>query len=101
MWSPLRARKLNKKGRLVPFIDFKYFGNRKKLNCDRDSQGSVFFADMSVSIVRPSCLKNISSGLMPQKWMGKNIAPIFSYAGLDVDFEWQIPQVEYWIKKNL
>ena len=45
----------------------------KKLNCDRDSQGDVYFADMSLSVVRPKCLENLSSGLLPQKWMGKTL----------------------------
>ena len=100
MWSPLRARKLDKKGALKPFVPFKVFGNPKTLNCDRDSQGDVYYADMSVSIVRPKCLENLKSGLLPQKWMGKKIAPIKSDAGFDVDYEWQIPQLQYWLKKN-
>ena len=100
MWSPLRARKINSKGYLDPFVPFKTFGNPKTLNCDRDSQGNVYFADMSVSIVRPKCLENLKNGLLPQKWMGKKIKPIKSWGGLDVDFEWQIPSVEYWLKKK-
>jgi len=32
--------------------------------------------------------------------MGNNIAPINSWGGCDVDYEWQIPQVEFWLKKN-
>ncbi len=101
MWSPLRARKLTKEGFLKPFVPFNTFGNPKKLNCDRDSQGDVYYADMAMSIVRPHCLENIKIGLLPQKWMGHKIAPIKSEAGLDVDYEWQLPQVEYWIKKKL
>ena len=85
---------------MKPFVKFEYFGNPKTLNCDRDSQGDVHFADMSVNIVRPRCLENMSEGLLPQKWMGKKIAPINSYAGFDIDYEWQLPQLEYWIKKN-
>lgn len=101
MWSPLRARKFDKKKYILkPFVPFKTFGNPKTLNCDRDSQGDVHFADMSVNIVRPRCLENMSEGLLPQKWMGKKIAPINSYAGFDIDYEWQLPQLEYWIKKN-
>lgn len=101
MWSPLRARKLDKKKYILkPFVPFKTFGNPKTLNCDRDSQGDVHFADMSVNIVRPRCLENMSEGLLPQKWMGKKIAPINSYAGFDIDYEWQLPQLKYWIKKN-
>lgn len=100
MWSPLRARKLTKNGNLVPFVKFEYFGDPKKLNCDRDSQGNVYFADMSVSVVRPYCLENMKNGLLPQKWMGKKIAPIKSWGAGDIDYEWQIPQIEYWLKKN-
>ncbi len=100
MWSPLRARKLNKKGALVPFVPFKTFGNPKTLNCDRDSQGDVYFADMSCSIVRPKCLENMKNNLLPQKWMGKKIAPIKSWGGLDIDYEWQLPQAVHWLKKN-
>ena len=101
MWSPLRARKLDTDGSLKPFVPFQTFGDPKKLNCDRDSQGDVYFADMGVSIVRPYCLENMKDGLLPQKWMGKKIMPIKSEAGFDLDYEWQLPGVEYWIKKNI
>ena len=60
MWSPLRAGKVVKDGSLKPFVPFKTFGNPKTLNCDRDSQGDVFFADMSVSVIRPKCLENMT-----------------------------------------
>jgi len=100
MWSPIRARKLNKSGSLDPFVPFKTFGNPKKISCDRDSQGEVYYADMSVSVVRPQCLEKMKHGLLPQKWMGKKIAPIKSWGGCDVDYEWQIPMVEFWLKKN-
>ena len=100
MWSPLRARKLTKAGILKPFVPFEKLGKPKTLNCDRDSQGNVYYADMSVSVVRPKCLENLSDGLLPQKWMGKKIAPIPSWGGCDVDYAWQFPMVEYWLKKN-
>ena len=101
MWSPLRARKLLNNGTLVPFVPFKTFGNPKTLNCDRDSQGDVYFADMSVSVVRPKCLEDIKKGLLPQKWMGKKIAPIKSEAGFDIDYDWQLPLAKHWIEKNI
>ena len=100
MWSPLRARKLDKEGGLQPFVPFETFGDPKTLNCDRDSQGDVFYADMSVSVVRPKCLEKMQEGILPQKWMGQKIAPILSEAGCDVDYEWQLPQVEFWLKRN-
>ncbi len=100
MWSPLRARKENKEGLLDPFVPFETFGDPKTLNCDRDSQGDVWFADMGVSIIRPQNLETIESGLLPQKWMGQRIHPLKQWGGLDVDYEWQIPQVEYWLEKH-
>ena len=100
MWSPLRARKISKNNLLKPFVPFENFGNIKRWNCDRDSQGDVYFADMSASIVRPKCLENLNAGLLPQKWMGKKIASIPSWGGLDIDYEWQFPMVEFWLRKN-
>ena len=100
MWSPLRARKLGADGCLHPFVPFETFGDPRTLNCDRDSQGDVHYADMSVSIVRPYCLENMESGLLPQKWMGQRICPIPSWGGCDVDYEWQIPGVEFWLRKH-
>jgi len=33
--------------------------------------------------------------------IGKVIAPTKSEAGFDLDYKWQVPLAEYWIKKNL
>lgn len=100
MWSPLRARKVGPDGCLQPFVPFETFGDPKTLNCDRDSQGSVYFADMGVSVVRPRCLDNLDEGLLPQKWMGQHIHPIRSWGGCDIDYEWQVPMVEYWLREH-
>ncbi len=100
MWSPLRARKIGRDGLLRPFVSFEVFGDPKTLNCDRNSQGDVWFADMGVSVVRPRCLEHLENGLLPQKWMGQRIYPLKQDGGLDVDYEWQISQVEYWLKKH-
>jgi len=100
MWSPLRARKVGPDGLLQPFVPFETFGDPKTLNCDRDSQGDVWFADMSVSVVRPHCLENLHEGLLPQKWMGRRIYPLEQWGGLDVDYDWQVPQVEFWLRKH-
>jgi GTP:adenosylcobinamide-phosphate guanylyltransferase len=100
MWSPLRARKVGDDNLLHPFVPFTAFGDPKTLNCDRDSQGDVWFADMGVSIVRSYNLEHLEEGLLPQKWMGQKIYPLKQWGGLDVDYEWQIPQVEFWLKNH-
>jgi hypothetical protein len=100
MWSPIRARREMPDGTLQPFVPFEAMGLGPNINCDRDSQGDVLYADMSVSIVRPRCLEHMEAGLLPQKWMGQRIGPIHQWGGLDVDFEWQIPIVEFWLRKH-
>lgn len=99
MWSPLRARKVADDGTLQPFVPFETFGDPETMSCDRDSQGDVWYADMGVSIVRPYCLEP-GFGILPQRWMGKRIAPIESWGGCDVDYEWQIPLVEHWLVRH-
>lgn len=100
MWSPLRARKIGNDGLLRPFVPFETFGDPATLNCDRDSQGDVYFADMSVSIVRPRCLEDLHYGILPQRWMGQRIYPLKQWGGCDVDFIWQVPGVEYWLRDH-
>lgn len=100
MWSPLRARKADENGFLKPFVPFETFGDPAALNCGRDSQGDVFFADMGVSVVRPRCFENMKQGMLPQKWMGRNILPVRQWGGVDVDYEYQLPQTEFWLKKH-
>ena len=101
MFSPLRARKIDESGFVVPFIDTDVVAKASgtELNCDRDSQGDVYFADVSLVVARPQNLRNIETGLLPQKWMGRKILPIINEAGVDIDYDWQLGQLEYWLKK--
>lgn len=98
MWSPLRARAIREDGLLHPFVPHEALGS-KNLSCDRDSQGDSWFADVAVSVVQPRNLDHIEGGILPQKWMGQKIFPLKQEGGCDVDYEWQIPLVEWWIKK--
>lgn len=97
MWSPIRARRVDDEGLLQPFAPLSIFGDLTIFNCDRDSQGDVFFADMSVSVVRARCLEHIEDGMLPQRWMGRRIHPLRQAGGCDVDYAWQIPMVESWL----
>jgi CMP-N-acetylneuraminic acid synthetase len=100
MWSPVRARKIGKDGLLRPFIDFEAYTDKEKISCDRDSAGDVYFADCSGYIVRPRCLEDLNFGVLPQRWMGKKIYPLKQWGGCDIDYEWQVPQAEYWLRKH-
>jgi GTP:adenosylcobinamide-phosphate guanylyltransferase len=100
MYSPVRARRIGADGLLQPFIPFENYPPDMIINCDRDAQGDVYFADVCLSVVRPRCLENLHKGILPQKWMGQKIYPIKQWGGLDVDYEWQLPQVEYWLREH-
>jgi hypothetical protein len=100
MYSPQRARRIGDDGLLHPFVPFELFDDTDNLNCDRDSQGDVWFADVALSVVRPQNLENLEDGLLPQKWMGRKIYPIINDAGLDVDYAWQFGQVEWWLRQH-
>lgn len=98
-YAPVRARRINQTGFLEPFIPFENYPKDIAINCDRNTQGDVYFADVCVSVVRPRCLENLHEGVLPQRWMGRKIAPIQNWGGLDVDKEWQMPLVSYWLEK--
>ena len=97
MWSPLRARKVDERGRLVPFIDPSFFGDA--VNCDRSSQGDTWYADCSMFVVRPHCMDK-ANGDPPFHWLGREVHPILQWGGLDIDFHWQVPIVEHWLKEH-
>lgn len=100
MYSPLRARKLGANGYLQPFVPFEAIGDPSTFNTSRDSQGDVYYTDGSTIVIRPRALENIADGLLPHKWMGTNIGSIPNWGGCDVDYEWQVPIVEFWLKAH-
>lgn len=101
MYSPTRARRIVEDGSLQPYIPFDQHPDSASINCDRDSQGDVWFSDVAVSVIRPKNLDNLEEGLLPQRWMGQRILPIYNEAGLDMDYEWQIGQVKWWLNEKM
>ncbi len=99
-YSPVRARKINSEGTLEPFVPFESYPSDLKIDCDRNTQGDTYFADVCVSVVRPHCLDDLDYGILPQKWMGQKIYPIINWGGLDIDKSWQMPQIKYWLKHH-
>jgi len=95
MWSPLRAHRLTDENLLEPCFPYDSFAGA---SCDRDSQGDIWFPDCSAFIVRPRCFLGV--GAPPFPWIGNKIAPLKQWGGLDVDFEWQVPQVEFWLRAH-
>jgi CMP-N-acetylneuraminic acid synthetase len=95
MWSPLRAHKIVD-GLLQPFLESSFF---ESANCDRDSQGDVYFPDCSAFVVRPRCF-DYDYGKPPFPWIGRVVYPLEQWGGLDIDYKWQYPIVEFWLKEH-
>ena len=55
---------------------------------------------MGLSIVLSRCLEKLEKGLLFQRWNGQYIYPIDNWGGLDVDYQWQLPQAEFWLKAH-
>ncbi|MFH1913502.1 MAG: cytidylyltransferase [Pseudomonadota bacterium] len=98
MYSPIRARCINEQGLLDPFIPFSRYDNADQISCDRNCMKDTWFADMGVSIIRPWCLSTMETNLPPQRWMGNRIYPLKQRGGLDADYDYQIPQVDFWLR---
>lgn len=96
MFSPTRAKGLSANNILQPFVNLKYFQNISSI---RSSQGDVYFVDFTIQIMRPTCFVNMDEGTPPLKWMGKKTYGLEVDFGFDIDEEWQIPVIEYWLKK--
>lgn len=97
MWSALRARLIDENGLLVPFVPLELF---ESATCDRDSQGDTYFADCSAFVVRPHCFDYEKYGEPPFSWIGKRVYPLIQWGGMDVDYEWQLPMVEFWLRAH-
>ena len=101
MYSPLRARKIDENGMLVPAVPLELVGKIKGFNSNRNSSGDVFFADGGMTVVRSDFLFDIKKNLLPFRWMGNKIHMFEQYpGGSDIDDFWQVSAMEAWLKKN-
>lgn len=94
MFSALRARRIED-GLVKPFVDPALFADA---TCDRDSQGDTYFVDCSVFVLRPRCF-DYSRGEVPFRWIGRTVHPMHQEGGCDIDFEWQFPMVEHFLRQ--
>ena len=97
MFSPARARKIASDGEMLPFVDLENLDNVSSI---RDSQGSCYFCDLSIQVMKPVCFEDMENGQLPFKWQGKRSKAIETDFGFDIDTEWQYIVIEYWLKKH-
>ena len=97
MFSPTRAKKIDENNIVKPFVNLSAFDDISSI---RSSQGSVYFADLTIQVLRPVCITNIDNGTPPLKWMGNKTYGLEVDYGFDLDEEWQIPVLEYWLRNH-
>lgn len=98
MFTPLRAHHV-KDGELKTVLDLPSLGIPNTFH--RDAMGDIYFVDFGVQIVRPErCLKNIEEGALPFRWLGHKIGTLKKEYGFDIDYEWQIPVMDLWLKQH-
>jgi len=97
MFSPTRARRVDDNGEMHPFVDLKHIDNVSSI---RDSQGSTYFCDLSIQVMKPICFEDMDNGQLPFKWQGKRSKAIETDFGFDIDSEWQAIVIDYWLRKH-
>lgn len=86
--KPFCARRIGDSGLLEPYAQV------------IPGQGDVWYPDYAAQLLRPRCLEGACSGQAPFPWLGKNILPLKMWGVGPIDFQWQIPSLEYWLKKH-
>jgi len=98
MFTPIRARKIEKEGISVPFCNLEQFGDIT--NANRDNIGNCYFADLTIQVTRAHWIENIWDGPAPIRWMGNKSYAMKGGFGFDVDAEWQWAVIENWLNNN-
>lgn len=87
-WTPRRALRETPQGRLVAYAD-----------CVADA-ALAWFPDWGAAIVRPRVLETLTTKSAPLAYLGANVLPLKQFGGGPVDRAWQVPKMEYWLKKQ-
>jgi hypothetical protein len=86
-WNPRRAfRESN--GLLQPYAE-----------CLPDV-GTPWFPDWGAAVLRPRLIKTLTASSPELSWLGEKVLPLKQVGGGPVDYNWQVPKMEYWLKKQ-
>ena len=97
MFTPIRAKIIDKKNSIKPFTKLSNF---KNITSNRDSAGSAYFMDLSLQVLKPKCFEKMNGNQKPFLWLGNKILPFKKEFGGDIDADWQFTLLEKWLKKN-
>src|SRR5207244_2928404 len=98
-YNPLHACYISGHQELVSFFPPPF--SRGIVDSSRDKLGDVYFIDNCLRVTRRAALFSpAASSRLPYSWMGERTAPIVHQGGFDVDYDWQIPGVERWLRQQ-
>ena len=97
MFTPIRAKKIDKNNSIKPFTKLKHF---KNITSNRDSAGKAYFMDLSLQIIKPMCFEKMNGNQQPFIWLGNKILPFEKEFGGDIDANWQFILLKDWLEKN-
>lgn len=87
-WNPRRALRETPEGRVAPFAP------------TSPPPGEALYPDWGCMVLRPAGLENAPDSCDPFPFCGKNVLPLKQRGGGPVDYAWQVPKMEYWLKKQ-
>ena len=62
----------------------------------------TFFCTGSFTISKANILTNLKKNPFPFRWIGKKTRYVIQDSCVgDIDFEWQLPAIRWWLKKNI
>lgn len=99
MFSPVRAMKI-KNDKILNFISNNNLKKFTNLSGDRDKSTDSYFCTHSFALSKKRVFYSPEKNPSPFKWMGKQKLFIEQDSCIgDVDFEWQIPVVKWWMHR--
>jgi hypothetical protein len=87
-WTPRRAFREGADGRLQRYA-----------SCVTDAD-TAWFPDWGAVVARPRVLEALKPDAAPLSYLGERILPLKQIGGGPVDRLWQVPKMEYWLKKQ-
>ncbi len=88
--NPYSARRESADGLLEPYVP---------QPAPQGKLPEAWFPDWGVQFLRPRAL-DAMDGAGPMPWLGRKVLPLKQWGCAPVDFQWQIPGLEYWLKKQ-
>lgn len=94
---PFRAKKMDERGKLVPFED----DMPSTISTNRQDLSDCLFLAHNIWVLNTKFLYSGKKGQAPWSFMGNNIVPYMIEESLDIHSEEDLLLAKYWIENNL